>query len=103
MRWRGDGEGKITDTHFCCSKAVHMILHCKQVHFSPDLFGGGDNDDCLVMEEEDGSMLSLVCCAVRHCHMLFHHTHILYSPVADVFGGRDDTSWGVCDGNSFIE
>ena len=37
-------------------------------------------------------MLSLVCCAVRHCHMLFHHTHILYSPVADVFGGRDDTS-----------
>ena len=63
----------------------HMMLHCKQVHFSPDLFGGGDNDDCLVMEEEDGSMLSLVCCAVRHCHMLFHHTHILYSPVADVY------------------
>ena len=70
----------------------NMMLHCKQVHFSPDLFGGGDNDDCLVMEEEDGSMLSLVCCAVRHCHMSFHHTHILYSPVADVFGGRDDTS-----------
>ena len=44
------------------------------------------------VEEEDGSMLSLVCCAVRHCHVLFHHTHILYSPVADVFGGRDDTS-----------
>ena len=39
---------------------------------------------------EDGIILSLVC-AVRHCHMLFHHTHILYSP-ADVFGGRDDTS-----------
>ena len=73
-------------------QSCHMMLHYKQVHFSPDLFGGGDNDDCLVMEEEDGSMLSLVCCAVRHCHMLFHHTHILYSPVADVFGGRDDTS-----------
>ena len=39
---------------------------------------------------EDGIILSLVC-AVRHCHMLFHHTHILYSP-DDVFGGRDDTS-----------
>ena len=44
-------------------------------------------------------MLSLVCCAVplRYCHMLFYHIHILYSPVADVFvadvfGGRDDTS-----------
>ena len=39
---------------------------------------------------------SLICCAavLRHCHMLFHHTHILYSP--DVFGGRvtDDI---VCD------
>ena len=21
----------------------HMMLHCKQFHFSPDLFGGGDN------------------------------------------------------------
>ena len=66
-----------------------MMPHRKEVHFSPDLLGGGDNDDCLVME--DGIILSLVCCAVRHCHMLFHHTHILYSP-ADVFGGRDDTS-----------
>ena len=37
-------------------QSCHMMLHCKQVHFSPDLFGGGDNDDCLVMEEEDGSM-----------------------------------------------
>ena len=71
-------------------QSCHMMLHANN-HFSPDLFGG-DNDDCLVMEEEDGSMLSPVCCAVRHCHMLFHHTHILYSPVADVFGGRDDTS-----------
>ena len=37
---------------------------------------------------------SLICCAavLRHCQMLFHYTHILYSP--DVFGGRvtDDTS-----------
>ena len=83
----------ITVTHFCCSNTkLSHDAHCKLFHFSPDLFGGGDNDDCLVMEEEDGSMLSLVCCAVRHCHMLFHHTHILYSPVADVFGGRDDTS-----------
>ena len=57
-------------------QSCHMMLHCKQVHFSPDLFGGGENDDCLVMEDEDGSMLSLVCCAVRDCHMLFHHTHI---------------------------
>ena len=73
-------------------QSCHMMLHCNNFYFLPDLFGGGDNDDCLVMEEEDGSMLSLVCCAVRHCHMLFYHTHILYSPVADVFGGRDDTS-----------
>ena len=100
--WRGDGGGgQITVTQFCCSntKLSHDAPLMHDAHFSPDLFGGGDNDDCLVMEEEeeDGSMLSLVCCAVRHCHMLFHHTHILYSPVADVFGGRDDTSWGVCD------
>ena len=39
-------------------------------------------------EEEDGRRWS--CCAVRHCHMLFHHTHILCSP-ADVFGGRDES------------
>ena len=64
-----------------------MPDHRKEFHFSPDLLGG-DNDDCLMME--DGIILSLVC-AVRHCLMLFHHTHILYSP-ADVFGGRDDTS-----------
>ena len=70
-------------------QSCHTMPHRKEFHFSPDLFGGGDNDDCLVME--DGIILSLVCCAIGHCHMLFHHTHILYSP-ADVFGGRDDTS-----------
>ena len=70
-------------------QSCHMMQHSVKYPFSPDLFGGGDNDDCLVLE--DGVILSLVCCAVRHCHMLFHHTHILYSP-ADVFGGRDDTS-----------
>ena len=70
-------------------QSCHMMQHSVKCHFSPDFFGGGDNDGCLVME--DGIILSLVCCAVRHCHMLFHHTHILYSP-ADVFGGRDDTS-----------
>ena len=77
-------------------------MHCKRFHFSPDLFGGGgDNDDCLVMEEEeeDGSMLSLVCCAVRHCHMLFHHTYIPYSPAdRDVYTCSGmDTSNIICD------
>ena len=47
------------------------------------------------MEEEDDTC-SLICCAavLRYCHMVFHHTHILYS--SDVFGGRfiDDI---VCD------
>ena len=59
-----------------------MMLHCKQFHFSPDLFGGGDNDDCL--EEEDGSMLS--SCAVRHCHYSIIHTFST-AAVADVFAG----------------
>ena len=57
--------------------SCHMMLHCKQFHFSPDLFGGGDNDECLVMEEEDGSMLSLVCCAVRLSHVIPPYTHSL--------------------------
>ena len=47
-----------------------------------------------VMEEEDGNVFSLVCCAVRHItHCTV--THILYSPADVLVGGRDDdTSWG---------
>ena len=40
---------------------------------------------------------SLICCAavLRHCHMLFHNKHVLYSP-DEIVGGRvtDDI---VCD------
>ena len=44
-------------------------------------------------------MLSLVCCAVRHCHMLFHHTYMPYSPAdRDVYTCSGmDTSNIICD------